>query len=93
MNGRDRTKLARGLQKQSTVVQTALGELDVPVHSVLCFIEAEWDFFLKPFQVEGVWVTYGKHLAGMIAAAGSLSNDEVLRVANVLAAALPPMVR
>ena len=90
VNGRDQTKLAGGLHKQAVVVRTALGDLDVPVHSVLCFIDAEWDFFLKPFQVEGVWVTYGKHLAEMIGAAGPLSNDEVLNVANVLAAALPP---
>lgn len=90
VNGRDQTKLAVGLHKQATVVRAALDDLDLPVHSVLCFIEAEWDFFLKPFQVEGVWVTYGKHLAEMIGAAGPLSDDEVLRVANVLAAALPP---
>ena len=93
VNGRDQTKLAVGLHKQATVVRAALDDLDVPVHSVLCFIEAEWDFFLKPFQVEGVWVTYGKHLAEMIGAAGPLADDEVLRVANLLAAALPPMVR
>lgn len=90
VNGRDQTKLVGGLQKQSAAVRAALGDLDVPIHSVLCFIEAEWDFFLKPFQVDGVWVTYGKHLAEMIGAAGPLSDDEVLRVANVLAAALPP---
>ncbi|MHB1251003.1 MAG: nuclease-related domain-containing protein [Acidimicrobiales bacterium] len=90
VNGRDQSKLAGGLHKQAAVVRAALGDLDVPIHSVLCFIEAEWDFFLKPFQVDDVWVTYGKHLAEMIAAAGPLSDDEVLRVANVLAAALPP---
>jgi hypothetical protein len=90
VNGRDQSKLAGGLHKQAAVVRAALGDLDVPIHSVLCFIEAEWDFFLKPFQVDDVWVTYGKHLAEMIGASGPLSDDEVLRVANVLAAALPP---
>jgi hypothetical protein len=93
VNGRDQTKLARGLHKQAAVVRTALSDLDVPIHSVLCFIEAEWDFFLKPFQVDGVWVTYGKHLAEMIGAGGPRGDDEVLRVTNVLAATLPPMVR
>ncbi len=92
INGRDRTALVGGLHKQSAVVRTALGDLDVPVHSVLCFIDAEWDFFLRPFQIDGVWVTYGKHLAEMIAAAGPLPDDEVLHVATVLAAALPPKV-
>ncbi|NNN09967.1 MAG: hypothetical protein HKL85_12370 [Acidimicrobiaceae bacterium] len=58
------------------MVRAAVGDLNVPIHSVLCFIEAEWDFFLEPFQVEVVWVTYGKHLAEMIGAAGPLAHDE-----------------
>jgi hypothetical protein len=89
VNGRDQTKLAGGLHKQAEVVRTALGDIEVPIHAVLCFIEAEWDFFLKPFQVQGVWVTYGKKLAEMIAAPGPLTGEEVFRVANVLADKLP----
>ena len=89
VNGRDQTRLAGGLHKQAAVVRTVLGDHEVPVHTVLCFIDAEWDFFLKPFQIDGVWVTYGKHLAEMIAAPGPLADDEVLRVANLLANALP----
>jgi len=89
-NGRDRTKLVAGLHRQEVVVRTALGDIEVPIHTALCFIDAEWDFFLKPFRVEGVWVTYGKKLAEMIAVSGPLSDDEVLQVANVLDAALVP---
>lgn len=92
VNGRDQTKLAGGLHKQAAVVRTVLGDLEAPVQTVLCFIDAEWDFFLKPFQIDGVWVTYGKHLAEMIAAPGPLADDEVLRVANLLADALPAKV-
>ena len=90
VNGRDRSKLAKGLHKQEVVVRTALGDVDVPIHAALCFIDAEWNFFLKPFHVEGVLVTYGKKLAEMIAASGPLSDDDVLRVANILDVALPP---
>jgi len=89
VNGRDQTNLAQGLHKQATVVRAALGGIEVPVHKVLCFVDAEWDFFLKPFQIDDVWVTYGKHLAEMISAPGSVTDDEVLRIANVLANALP----
>ena len=92
VNGRDQTKLVGGLHKQAAVVRTVLGGLEVPVHAVLCFIDVEWDFFLKPFQNDDVWVTYGKHLAEMIAAPGPLADDEVLRVANLLADALPAKV-
>ena len=89
VNGRDQTKLARGLHKQAAAVRIALGDLEVSIHTALCFIDAEWDFFLKPFQVQGVWVTYGKKLAEIIAMPGSLTNVEVLRIANVLADAFP----
>ena len=87
--GRDQTRLVEGLHKQAAVVRTALGSEDVPIHSALCFIGAEWDFFLKPFQIEGVWIIYGKKLAELIAAPGPLSDHEVLRLANMLAEALP----
>ena len=89
VNGHDQTKLAGGLHKQAAVVHTVLSDLEVPVHMVLCFIDAEWDLFLKPFQIDGVWITYGKHLAEMIGASGPVTDDEVLRVANLLASALP----
>lgn len=89
VNGRDQTKLIQGLHLQASVVRNSLGDTDVPIHSTLCFLHAEWDFFLKPFQIDGVWVTYGKHLAEMIGKPGPLSKDEVLHLANSLATALP----
>lgn len=92
VDGRDRTALTQGLHKQATVVRAALGDLDVPIYSVLCFVDVEWDLFLKPFQIAGVWVTYAKHLAEMIGAAGPLTEDDVLATAHALAVALPPKV-
>jgi hypothetical protein len=92
VNGRDQTKLVGGLHKQAAVVRTALGDLEVPIHSAICFVEAEWDFFLKPFQIESVWITYGRHLSEMIGGEGPLSADRVLEVGNELAAKLPPKV-
>jgi hypothetical protein len=93
VNGRDRTKLVGGLDKQRAAVLTALAGIDVKVHAALCFIEAEWSWFPKPFRIEGVWITWGKALSEMIAEPGPLSHDDVLRVANVLADSLPPAVR
>jgi hypothetical protein len=90
VNGRDQTKLVAGLHKQAAVVRTALGDLDVPIHSAICFVEAEWDFFLKPFQIESVWITYGRHLCEMIGGEGPLSDEQVLEVSNDLAIKLPP---
>jgi hypothetical protein len=93
VNGRDRTNLVAGIDRQEDAVLAALAEVDVEVHSALCFIDAEWSWFPKPFMIDGVWVTWGKVLSEMIAEPGPLSHGEVLRVANILASALPPAVR
>jgi hypothetical protein len=92
VGGRDRSKMADGLGWQIEAVRVALAGADVPVHGVLCFIEAEWSFFAKPFQHKGVWVTWGKKLAEMIAAPGHLSAADVTSIAERLATALPPVV-
>jgi hypothetical protein len=90
VGGRDRTKLVDGLGWQVDALHKALGDEVVPIHAVLCFIDAEWSFFAKPFQMGGVWVTWGRKLAEMIAEPGELSEEDVLRVAKRLAEALPP---
>jgi len=88
--GRDRTKIAEGLGWQIDAVQRALGEASAPINAALCFIEAEWKLFAKPFQQNGVWVTWAKKLAEMIAEPGPLTPEGVTDVADRLATALPP---
>ena len=90
VGGRDRTSLAEGLSWQIEAVGRALSDPEVPVNAALCFIEAEWRMFSKPFVQDGVWVTWAKKLAEMIAAPGPLGRDVVLRIAGRLAIALPP---
>ena len=68
----------------------ALADVEVDVHRALCFIDAEWSWFPKPFKIDGVWVTWGKVLSEMIAEPGSLTEKDVLSIANVLSGALPP---
>ncbi len=92
VNRRDRTSLVAGLEKQRRAVDGVLADTPVTIHSALCFIDAEWGLFASPFQVNGVWVTWGKALADMISAPGPLNGDDVLRIANALAEGLPPAV-
>jgi hypothetical protein len=73
VGGRDRTTIVEGLGWQVEAVRSALSGADVIVNAVLCFVEAEWKLFAKPFQLNGVWVTWGTKLAEMIAAPGPLS--------------------
>lgn len=86
---RDQTKLAAGLAWQVTAVKNALLGTDVPVNAALCFVGAEWRLFAKPFQQDGVWVTWEKKLAEMIAAPGPLTDIDVAHVADRLATGLP----
>lgn len=91
VGGRDRTNLAEGLSWQIEAVDRALSDQKVPVNAALCFIEAEWRMFSKPFVQDGVWVTWAKKFAEMIAAPGPLERDVVLRITRRLASALPPV--
>ena len=87
---RDQTKLADGLAWQIDAVRAALGGSEVPIQAVLCFVDAEWKPFAKPFRHEGVWVTWPKKLAYMIAEPGPLTSADVTDVAGRIAVALPP---
>ena len=96
VKGRDRTSTVRNMAWQVEAVRNALAGiegdgagLEVPVHAALCFVEAEWKFFSKPFVLEGVRVSGPKSLGVAIAEDGPLSRDEVLEVAAHLAEALP----
>lgn len=84
VRGRDRTKLAKNLGWQVDAVCKALGDEDVPIHPVLCFTNADWSLFAKPFRIEGVLVAWAAALAKMIKAPGALDRDTVERLAEVL---------
>lgn len=88
VRGRDRTKLADGLGWQVDAVRHALGE-DVPIHAAVCFTDAEWRLFAKPFQHNGVWVTWARKLVDLIAAPGELTEDDVLELGERVIAAFP----
>lgn len=92
VGGRDRTRLCDGLAKQVDAVRRVVSERDVPVYPVLCFVDAEWRRFAKPFELQGITVTWGKRLAEMIGTPGTLSRDVVFDIANRLATSLPPAV-
>jgi hypothetical protein len=49
------------MAKQAEAIQVALGqpliqEFSVEVRAALCFVDAEWSFFAKPFALDGVWI-------------------------------------
>jgi hypothetical protein len=91
VKGQDRTKTVRNMSWQIDAVKSALAEtgIDAPLHAALCFVEAEWRLFAKPFTLQGVRVSGPKSLAAIIAENGPLDRDRVMAVASRLADALP----
>jgi len=88
---RDCSKAIAGMQWQLDAVTEALGQRqDIPVHTCLSFVGAEWPlFFAKPFMIENVWVSWPTKLVELVAQPGSLSVEEIERVGDLLARRLP----
>jgi hypothetical protein len=91
VKGRDRTKGVRNMGWQVDAVKGSLAgiEMNIPVHAALCFVDAEWRWFAKPFTLEGVRVSGPKSLAAAIAEEGSLTVNQVMEVASRIARVLP----
>lgn len=92
VGGRDRSKVIDGLDWQVKAVSKALGGLDVPVSSAVCFTDAEWGWFAKPFTMRGVFVSGPNGLARKIAEVGPLSSEMVQEAAGHLSQTLPPKI-
>jgi hypothetical protein len=88
---RDCTKLVRAMARQVEVARATLGEwAHVPIRPILCFVDAEWSWFAKPFTLEGVTIAWPKATADLLCQAGSLTPGQVGRIAERLAERLPP---
>lgn len=86
---RDCTKLVDGLLNQVDVVRGLL-EDDVPVHGVLCFVEADWPLIGGTFTTREVQTLWPKKLYPQLQADGPITADTVAEVHRTLAHALPP---
>ena len=91
VNGRDRTKIVNGMDRQVTVVRRVLSELgqaEVPVHGVLCFVQ--WNLALGGSRtVRGHLLLRPRPLARRLKATGPLDPDAIQSLARALAAVLP----
>lgn len=92
---RDCSKLVAGMAKQVEAIKTAIGEpemqeFDVTVRAALCFVDAEWSLFAKPFALDSVWIGWAKALGTRLQAEGALAPEHVRILARRVAEALPP---
>src|SRR6478672_7026835 len=68
---------------------TVVGD-DVPLHGVLCFVEADWPLIGGSFTTRGVEALWPKKLYPKLRAAGPLDVETITAIHRTLAAALPP---
>ena len=91
---RDCSKLLAGMAKQAAALTSALGEpliqeFELTVRIALCFVEAEWSWFPKPFALDGVWVGWPTALGARLQADGALAPEHLRLLARRVAEALP----
>ena len=94
VGGRNRTSLAKGLEKQVAAVIAALKDDSLvkgtEVHAALCFLESDWALLDFPFQIGNVWVLYPGALRKRLKKTGPLSRETMERIARRLDLSLPP---
>jgi hypothetical protein len=88
VGSRDCTKLVDGVLKQVGVVRDLLDD-DIPIHGVLCFVEADWPLVGGAFTTRGVQVVWPKKLVAILQTAGALEAEPLADIHRTLAGALP----
>jgi hypothetical protein len=83
------TRLVDGVLKQVDVVRTVVGD-DVPVHPVLCFVEADWPLIGGSFVTRGVSVVWPRRLYPQLEAEGAWTPETIASVHVALATSLLP---
>jgi hypothetical protein len=90
VDGRDRSKVLTGMGWQVRAVTDAIEDPEIPIWSAVCFTDAEWGWFAKPFTLQGVYVSGPNGLARRIAAEELLTPQQIHGVASHLSQKLPP---
>lgn len=88
VGSRDCTKLVDGVLKQVDVVRGIVGD-GVPVHGVLCFVDADWPLIGGSFTTREVEALWPRKLYPKLQADGPLAIDAVADLHRKLATALP----
>ena len=89
VGSRDRSKLVDGVLKQVDVIREILTS-GLPVHGVLCFVEADWPLLGGDFTTRDVHALWPKKLYPKLQAEGPLTSDAIAEIHRNLAGALPP---
>jgi hypothetical protein len=89
VGSRDCSRLADGLGWQVRTVDAALGDAEIPIFPVLCFVDAEWPLLGGPRGFRSVLIESERSLRRRVTQPGELDLEDVRDTATVLAHALP----
>jgi len=94
VGGRDQTKLVSGvlgqMERLRVAVDTRTDSHQPPeVHGMLCFVEAEWRLFPKPFTHDGVIICWPAALAKLLNQSGPLGPVVMAELARRIIQAFP----
>jgi hypothetical protein len=60
-----------------------------PLHAAICLVGAEWDWWARPFRLDGVWVAWPGRLGRMLLRPTVLRAEQIGSVASALAREFP----
>jgi hypothetical protein len=91
---RDCTRLISGMTKQVEAVRAALAQPDAddltpPIHPCLCFVDAEWSLFARPFTLAGVWIGWANALGARLTTAVPTGSAQTQAWARLITRSLP----
>ncbi|WP_243399042.1 nuclease-related domain-containing protein [Cryobacterium zongtaii] len=93
VGSRDCTKQVNGVHKQVDLVRSALksaGLEQIPVHGVLCFVDADWPLIGGAFIVDGVHVLWPRKAVDNLLKPGELNDQGAQHIHRTLASSFPP---
>ncbi len=101
INGRDRTGLIKGLERQVAHAKAAMADFDaeIPVHGCLCFVAPDGRFcelglpFLRTPRINGYPLYYARRLARRLNRPGPIGHEQATELRGELAERLPPALR
>jgi len=92
VGSRDCTKLVLGARKQVDLVRAALahaGLAEIPVHGVLCFVEADWPLIGGAFTTGAVHVLWPRKAIELVSKPGPVNDQRAREIHRSLASSFP----
>ncbi|WP_291888685.1 nuclease-related domain-containing protein [Cellulomonas sp.] len=92
VGSRDCTTLVQGVHRQTALVRGALeraGLADIPVHAMLCFVDADWPLIGGAFVIEGVDVLWPKKAIERLVSPGPIAASRIDETHRTLAMTFP----